>query len=489
MLQIPTVMPTLGDAIETLDDVTGSTSAKPARSFAAKKILVVDDEPEAVETMAAILREDGYAVDTAATAEEALERFRVETYHLLLTDLLLPGKSGVDLTKLVHESCPATAIVLVTGHATVKTAVSALKRGASDYIRKPINPKKLRERVAALVARRPEYLPNKLLLAGRSGEVTFEGMIARSRVMHNVFEKVKLAAASDATVLVTGESGTGKELVARGIHNHSNRAAGPFIAVHTGAIPRDLIASELFGHERGSFTGATDRKEGKFEQADGGTIFLDEISTMDERTQINLLRVLENFTFSRIGGKKDKSVNVRVVAASNRDLLKMVEASEFREDLYYRLNILNIWLPPLRERVEDIPVLATEFLRGFAAHYRKPVEIIPPDTQRLLEGYGWPGNVRELRNVLEQAVLLARGRTLDPELLPQMIYRAGPPEEVVRIPLGCTMKEAEKEIILRTLEAQDGNKKITAEILGISRRSLYNKLAEYGIDATRRRTP
>jgi transcriptional regulator with PAS, ATPase and Fis domain len=207
---------------------------------------------------------------------------------------------------------------------------------------------------------------------------------------------------------------------------------------------------------------------------------------MDERTQINLLRVLETFTFSRIGGKKEKQVNVRVVAATNKDLMQMVEANEFREDLYYRLNILNITLPPLRERTEDIPVLATEFMRSFATHYRKPVEVIPSETQRLLDGYHWPGNVRELRNILEQAVLLARGRTLDPELLPQMIYRAGPPEEIIRIPLGSTMKEAEKEIILRTLEAQDGNKKITAEILGISRRSLYNKLAEYGIDAKRR---
>jgi DNA-binding NtrC family response regulator len=451
------------------------------RDLHRRKILVVDDEDEARAGLAEILRGEGYTVDTATTAEEALERFRSETYHLLVTDLLLPGKSGVDLTKIVHEACPATAIVLITGHATVKTAVAALKRGASDYIRKPVNPKKLKERVQALVDQRPDYLPNRLLAVGRSGEVNFESMIARSRVMHNVFEKIKLAAASDATVLVTGESGTGKELVARAIHNRSTRVEGPFIAVHTGAIPRDLIASELFGHERGAFTGATERKEGKFELAEGGSIFLDEISTMDERTQINLLRVLETFTFTRIGGKKEKSANVRVVAATNKDLLKMVEDGQFREDLYYRLNILQIVLPPLRERREDIPLLATEFLTHFAGHYRKQVEVIPAETQRLLEGYHWPGNVRELRNVIEQAVLLARGATLDPELLPQMIYRAGPADECIRIPLGCTMRDAEKEIILRTLEARGGNKKITAETLGISRRSLYNKLAEYGL--------
>jgi DNA-binding NtrC family response regulator len=446
-----------------------------------RKILVVDDEDEARAGLTDILREEGYTVETATTAEEAIERFRSETYHLVLTDLLLPGKSGVDLTKMVHDACPATAIVLITGHATVKTAVAALKRGASDYIRKPVNPKKLKERVQSLLETRPDYLPNRLLAVGRSGEVNFEGMLARSRVMHNVFEKIKLAAASDATVLITGESGTGKELVARAIHNRSTRAQGPFMAVHTGAIPRDLIASELFGHERGAFTGATERKEGKFELAENGTVFLDEISTMDERTQINLLRVLETFTFTRIGGKKEKTANVRVVAATNKDLLKMVEEGQFREDLYYRLNILQIVLPPLRERREDIPLLATEFLTLFAGHYRKAVEVIPAETQRLLEGYHWPGNVRELRNVIEQAVLLARGATLDPELLPQMIYRAGPADECIRIPLGWTMRDAEKEIILRTLEARAGNKKITAESLGISRRSLYNKLAEYGL--------
>jgi len=474
-------MPEPADVANATVVVPGDSAAR-AGAGGAKKVLVVDDEPETAGGLAEILREDGYHVDIVHSAEDALERFKADTYHLLLTDLLLPGKSGVELTKLVHDAAPATAIVLITGHATVKTAVSALKRGASDYIRKPVNPKKLRERVQTLLDGRPDYLPNKLLAVGRSGVVLFEGMMARSRVMHNVFEKIKLAAQSDATVLITGESGTGKELVARAIHMRSKRATGPFVAVHTGAIPRELIASELFGHERGSFTGAVDKKEGKFELADGGTIFLDEISTMDERTQINLLRVLESFAYMRIGGKKERQANVRVVAATNRDLMKMTEENVFREDLYYRLNILQINLPPLRERREDVALLATEFMAQFAQHYRKPMQVVPADTQRLLEGYHWPGNVRELRNVVEQAVLLARGSSLDPELLPQMIYRAGPVEDVIRIPLGATMRDAEKEIILRTLEARKGNKKITAEVLGISRRSLYNKLAEYGLD-------
>jgi DNA-binding NtrC family response regulator len=255
------------------------------------------------------------------------------------------------------------------------------------------------------------------------------------------------------------------------------------VAVHTGAIPRELIATELFGHEKGSFTGAVERKEGQFEMAEGGTLFLDEISTMDERAQVNLLRVLESFSYMRVGGRKEKHADVRVVAATNRDLLEMSAAGEFREDLYYRLNILQITLPPLRDRRDDVPVLAGELLAQFARHYNKEVSVIPRDTQRLLESYHWPGNVRELRNVIEQAVLLGRGTTLDPELLPQMIHRGGAAEDLIRIPLGATLRDAEREIIIRTLQARGGNKKATAEALGISRRALYNKLAEYGSQA------
>jgi DNA-binding NtrC family response regulator len=446
---------------------------------ASRRLLVVEDDPEMAAHLGQILRQEGYPVDVVSSAEEAVQCFTLETYHLVITDLILPGKSGIELTKVLHDACPGCAVVLLTGHATVKSAVAALKRGAADYLRKPLVPRKLLDRVNILLSSRPDYLPNRLLLSGRGGEISFEGMTARSRVMHHVFDKVRLAAQSDATVLVTGESGTGKELVARAIHNRSQRSGGPFVAVHTGAIPRDLIASELFGHERGSFTGAVERKPGKFELAEGGTLFLDEISTMDERTQINLLRILETFSYMRVGGKREQRADVRVVAATNRDLSQMSQQGAFREDLYYRLNILQINLPPLRERREDIPVLAGEFVAHFAAHYRKPLIALAPETLRLLEAYPWPGNVRELRNVIEQSVLLARGETLEPDLLPQMICRAGTPEEVIRLPLGLTIREAEREIILRTLEMKEGNKKITAAILGISRRSLYNKLAEY----------
>jgi two-component system response regulator AtoC len=258
-------------------------------------------------------------------------------------------------------------------------------------------------------------------------------------------------------------------------------AEGPFVAVHTGAIPQELIASELFGHEKGAFTGAVDKKPGKFELAEGGTLFLDEISTMDERTQINLLRVLETHAYTRVGGKKEREAKVRVLAASNRDLEAMVKAGQFREDLYYRLNIFAVKLPPLRERSEDIPVIAGEYVREFAQKYGKAVASIPAETQRLLTNYNWPGNVRELRNVIEQAVLLARGTDLEPQLLPQMLHRGPLREDIIKIPIGTAMDDIEREVILRTLAANAGNKTATAEVLGISRRSIYNKLALYGI--------
>jgi two-component system response regulator AtoC len=310
---------------------------------------------------------------------------------------------------------------------------------------------------------------------------SFDGMHARSRGMLQVFEKIRVASQSDTTVLIVGESGTGKELVARSIHQRSQFAEGPFVAVHTGAIPQDLIASELFGHEKGAFTGAVDKKPGKFELAEGGTLFLDEISTMDERTQINLLRVLETHAYTRVGGKKERDAKVRVLAASNRDLEAMVKAGQFREDLYYRLNIFAVKIPPLRERSEDIPVIAGEYVREFAQKYGKAVASIPAETQRLLVNYNWPGNVRELRNVVEQAVLLARDSELSPSLLPQMLHRGPLREDVIKIPIGTAMDDIEREVILRTLAANAGNKTATAEVLGISRRSIYNKLALYGI--------
>ncbi len=447
------------------------------------RLLIVDDDQDILDGAVMILESEGYIIETASSAEEALEMLRDRTFGLVLADYHLPGKSGAYLARMVREHCPSTAIVMITAHATVPSAVEALRTGADDYLTKPIKPSVLKERVNSLVSYRPGYLPNSLLRDEVSEEVVFDGMSARSVRMRSVFEKIKLAAYADTTILVTGESGTGKELVARSIHTRSQRSKGPFIAVNTGAIPRELIGSELFGHERGSFTGATERKSGKFEQAENGTLFLDEIASMDERTQVNLLRVLETFRFTRIGGNKELKANVRVVAASNRDLQEMVKTGEFREDLYYRLSVLRIDLPSLRERREDIMVLVHVFLRECCRRYRKDVRIIPPETQKALESYSWPGNVRELRNVVEQAVLLARDDKFQADLLPRTIDAGSTVTTEIHLPLGCTLRGAEREIIEKTLQANDGNKKKTAKVLGISRRSLYNKLAIYaGMD-------
>jgi DNA-binding NtrC family response regulator len=447
----------------------------------ATKILIVDDDERLASALEQLLQVEGYEAATALSAEQALERLRGDSYHLVLSDLQLPGRNGISLIKTLHEACPDTKAVLITGHGSVRTAVTALKRGAVEYMAKPIKPRRLLALIRALVADPPAYLTNRLLANDRLEVQAFDGMHARSRAMSEVFEKIRVAAAADTTVLIVGESGTGKELVARSIHQRSAQANGPFVPVHTGAIPQELIASELFGHEKGAFTGAVDKQPGKFELAESGTLFLDEISTMDERTQVNLLRVLENFRYARVGGGKERDAHVRVLAASNRDLQAMVQEGRFREDLYYRLNILTIKLPPLRERPEDIPVLAGEYVREFAAKYGKPAASIPAETQRLLCQYAWPGNVRELRNLIEQMVLMARGPELESSLLPQMLHQGPLLKDVIKIAIGTAMDDVEREVILRTLAANAGNKTATAEVLGISRRSIYNKLALYGV--------
>jgi DNA-binding NtrC family response regulator len=457
-------------------EASTATAASTARG---NKVLVVDDDTSLLAALSELLSGEGYVVTTCTSAEDALDRCKEDTFHLVLCDLQLPGRNGIFLLKTLHEACPATQLVLITGHGSIRSAVTALKRGACEYVTKPIKPKRLLALCAALTSDPPSFLPNRLLVPERLDAVRFDGMVARSATMRTVFERIRLAATTDTTVLTIGESGTGKELVARSIHARSARGQGPFVAVHTGAIPQELIATELFGHEKGSFTGATDKSPGKFELSDGGTIFLDEVSTMDERTQIGLLRVLETFRFTRVGGRKERTANVRVVAASNRDLQGMVSAGTFREDLFYRLNIFTVRLPPLRERREDIPVLAADFLQEYAHKYQKSVTRLVPETEKLLVSYAWPGNVRELRNVIEQAVLLARGSDLEPGLLPQMLHREPARAEALTIRIGTTMAEIERDVILRTLEANGGNKTATAEVLGISRRSIYNKLAEY----------
>ena len=446
------------------------------------KVLIVDDDTVLLRALDELLTAEGYAVRTAQSVEDALELLREATFHLVLCDLQLPGRNGISLVKTIHENCPATASVLMTGHGSVRTAVTALKRGAVEYLAKPIKPRRLLTLCRALTSDAPAFLPSKLLLPGGGDTVRLDGMVTRSLAMQAVFERIETASRADTSVLVVGECGTGKELAARSIHQRSHRAGGPFVALHTAAIAPDLIASELFGSEKSNLAGGVEKSPGKLELADGGTLFIDEIAALDERTQVHLLRVLESCRYSRVGGRRERSANVRVVAASSRNLEESVAAGVLRSDLYYRLNVFTVRLPPLRDRLEDVPALATEFLRDFSSRYQRDVSVIPPETLRLLSGYRWPGNVRELRNVVEQAMLLAHRNTLDPSLLPHMLHRQPPREELIKIPVGTSMEAVEREVILRTLAAHEGNKTTCAEALGISRRSIYNKLAEYGID-------
>jgi DNA-binding NtrC family response regulator len=450
------------------------------------RVLVVDDDIGDADALRDLLQQDGLLVDVAPSTEEAIACFRRETYGVVLADLQLPGESGIDLVKTLRTEAPATAVVVLTGHASVSTAVSALKLGAVDYLKKPVNPSQLRKLVAQLVAERPAYLPNNLLAAENSGEEVFEGMLARSKAMHDVFERIELVAQTEATVLVIGETGTGKELVARAVHARSRRSTGPFIPVHTGAIPKDLIESELFGHEKGAFTGAVSSAEGKFGAAKGGTIFLDEVSTMSDRAQVDLLRVLETFKYTRVGGKVEHAADVRVVCATNIDLLGMAREGKFREDLYYRINIFPIHLPPLRERPEDIGLLADRFLRAAAERFGKTLRELPNATVDCLTAHPWSGNVRELRNIVEQAVLVAKSDKLEPDLVCSLLASrpVSPPSlrgvntPVVPILVGTKVAEAERQLALRTLEAFAGDRLAAAEALGVDLHRLDELVGE-----------
>jgi DNA-binding NtrC family response regulator len=547
----------------------------------AGRVLLVDDEPDQVALLRAMLTPLGMDVVTAESTEQALTLFRRHPVDVVVTDLHLPGASGIELIRQLREVETPPAVVLITGEGSVSSAVDALKLGASDYLQKPVDPMRLVTLLQELLRSDDvrevgddEHLPSR--------PTVFEGMVGGSSRMREVFARIERVAPTGAPVLIVGESGTGKELVARGLHNRSRRTQGPFVPIHTGAIPKELVASELFGHEKGAFTGALSSSEGKFEAAAGGTVFLDEVGTMDLSTQISLLRVLETYRFTRVGANKERDADVRVIAATNRDLLDLVEANQFREDLYYRLNVFTIAIPPLRDRSEDIVPIAERFLRFFAKRYGTPARCLSDKALERLLGHQWPGNVRELRNVMEQTAVFAQREVvhadeiqfistrlptqrlarveqrpaehapaagagsavygaappapltdmpapaLDPApdamqptapsaplssgsqphvagpevgaglpssispaplplpAVPEVVStRGNPPTNddhplVLRIPVGTPLAEAERLLIIKTLEVSDGNKQRAARILGISRRGLYTKLAAYG---------
>lgn len=444
-------------------------------------ILVIDDEKNIRTGLAAALELDGYEVLMAADGSEGLDIALHNEIDLVITDLRMPGVSGEEVLRRVTTETPGIPVIVLTGHGTVENAVEAMRSGAYDFLTKPLNLDRLSLLVKRALQNRELILQHRELEREIENKKSFEHIIGKSPAMNKVFDVVKRVAPTKASVLITGESGVGKELIANALHNLSPRKDNPFIKVHCAALAETLLESELFGHEKGSFTGAISRKRGRFELAHGGTIFLDEIGEIDQSVQIKILRVLQEKKFERVGGEDTLEVDVRVITATNRDLEKEIAEGRFREDLFYRLNVVRIHVPPLRERKDDIPLMMASFVHEFAGENGKKIEGIDPRARSALYAYDWPGNVRQLRNCIESAVVMTSGKIITLDDLPPSI-RSGEETLSIHIPVGVTMAEAEKQVILQTLSAQNGNKSKTAEVLDIGRKTLHRKLDEYGLE-------
>jgi DNA-binding NtrC family response regulator len=442
------------------------------------RILVVDDEANARTALAELLRDEGYTVETAADGFKALPKLDDFAPDLLLTDLRMPGMDGLELMAKARELDAEMVVVLMTAHGAVDSAVAAMRQGAADYLAKPINMDELVIVLARELERRQLRAETGQLRERLAEKHRVSSIVGTSPAMQEVFDTIVQVAPSRASVLITGESGTGKELVAAALHEHSPRARGPFVKLHCAALAETLLESELFGHERGSFTGAVARRDGRFQQAHGGTLFLDEIGEISPSVQVKLLRFLQEHEFERVGGNQTIKVDVRVVAATNRDLLARVKQGAFREDLYYRLNVVSIEMPPLRMRVSDIALLATHFLSRYAKENGKAIKGFADATLERLSRYHWPGNVRELENAIERAVVVCRGDLVRPEDLSSAIVPAQTSEGAPAIP-GTTLAELERYAILKTLELTGGATSRAAEMLGISPRKIQYKLHEY----------
>ena len=463
---------------ETADSTPRESQAPEVRPDATT-VLVVDDEASHLASIEKIVRREGMRALTADSARAALELARRHRVHVVLTDLMMPGTSGMELLRAVKEISPDTEVVVMTAYGTVEAAVQAMREGAYDFIEKPLKRvtlvkslRKAAERWSLLNENRTLRQELKLL---RRREI-----VGNSHAMRRVLDIATQAAPSMATVLVLGESGTGKELISRFIHDNSARPTGPFIAVNCAAIPETILEAELFGHERGAFTGAIAKREGRFAKATGGTLFLDEIAELSPSVQVKLLRVLQEGEYEPIGGDTQRA-DVRIVAATNRDLRAEVAAGRFREDLYYRLNVIALTAPPLRARREDIPLLVDHFLGAYCAKNGRPrLEVSREVTQALLD-YDWPGNVRELENAIERAVVLCRSSALSVEDLPDVITKSSNPVlSVLSIPVGTSLDEVERRLIRETLRHTKGDKSLAAQLLGISTRTIYRKLDDVG---------
>ena len=439
------------------------------------KIFIVDDELVMRKSLSGWLERDGYEVDTAESGEEAIEKLKKTRFDLLLVDIKMEGISGLDVLKHVMENDPDVAVIMITAYGSIPTAIEAMKNGAHDYLLKPFDPDELGVLIEKIVEQQAQARENLFLKEQYKDRTRFESMIGQSKPMQEVFDLIQDVSPMDSTVLITGETGTGKGLAAKAIHTNSPRSEGPFVLVNCGAIPEHLMESELFAHQKGAFTDAKETKKGRLELAHDGTLFLDEIGEISMRMQIDLLRVLEDRVFYRVGGTQPIEVDFRVVAATNRNLEKAIKNEIFREDLYYRLNVIAFQMPPLRERKEDIPLLAEHFLRRFSQETNKPVDKISRAAIDEMMLYEWPGNVRELENAIERAVVVGKEREIRPADLP---FRRS--DDPTFIPKNA-LKDIEKTHIKKMLDNNQWNIAKSSKMLGIDRTTLYSKIKRYNI--------
>lgn len=443
------------------------------------KVLVCDDEPAIVESLSSILADEGYTVDAALNGDDGWQKLRRADYALLLVDLMLPGLDGLEILSRIRAEKLPTEVIIITGQGSVATAIQAMRDGAYDYLTKPVDITRLLSILPKAVERYEILRTNQELKRRLEKMSRFEDLIGESAEMREIYRLIEAVADTDATVFIQGESGTGKELVARAIHNRSSRRDKEFVPINCGALPRDIIENELFGHVKGAFTGSITEKAGSLELAQGGTVFLDEIAELEPDLQVKILRVIEEKHFRRLGGRDSINLNVRFIAATNMDVQQAMEEKKFREDLYYRLSVVEIHLPPLRNRLGDILLLAEEFLKQFAEKYDKKVRGFDPKVTKALQEYSWPGNVRELKNVIERAVVLTTSERVGIGDLPARVGGPATSGSTISLAIGDTMENYERRIIYRTLEHTDNNKTQAAKILGVSLKTLHNKLNRY----------
>ncbi|HEU5207922.1 MAG TPA: sigma-54 dependent transcriptional regulator [Longimicrobiales bacterium] len=451
------------------------------------KVLIADDEKHIVDGLQMLLQEEGYSVDTANDGQKAWDKVQSGEYGLVLADLKMPKMDGLALFAQMRDAGIDSEFIIITGKGTVDSAVEAMRNGAYDYLTKPLEIDRLKALIPKALEKYEVRTANRRLQDRLESLTRYGDMLGQSEEMTQIYKLIEAVAPSSASVLIVGESGTGKELVARAMHNKSPRKKGPFVALNCGAFPREILENELFGHEKGAFTGAINEKPGAFEQADGGTLFLDEVAEMEPDIQVKFLRALEQRSFRRLGGKKEISVDIRVVAATNKNVEEALEEGKLRDDLYHRLAVIPVYLPPLRERTGDVQLLAEEFLRRFADEQGKTIEGFSEGALEFIQTYRWPGNVRELKNAVERAVILSKSDTIEVrDLSPK---RFGLEEREVHIPVGTSIADSEKAVTLKTFAFTGGDQKKTAKILGVTEKDLKAKLQTYlGANATKARS-